>query len=182
MTELTGEDFETLFRFYRRTAFRLEVQPVYTVVGEQETFARFLAGRPQPPTEVPYIADWLNQIKEVTSEGRQVQRVRVVDDPPTDYQRWEGWVGRWNIAAGEIIRYITRPQAIAIGIPLDYDWWLFDDERLAIMRFDDVGRPLGGTVVSDLGTVVQHRTWRDLAVQSSTPGRRHRHRHLERRP
>jgi hypothetical protein len=168
MTELIGEDFETLFRFYRHSAFRLEVQPVYTVAGEQEAFARYLAGQPQPPTEIPYFMEWLDQIRQVTAEGRRVERVRVIDDPPTDYQRWEAWAGQWNIAAGEVIRYIDRAKALALGIPLNYDWWLFDDERLAIMRFDEIGRPLGGTIVNDPETVVQHQTWRDLAVRSST--------------
>ncbi|WP_166379813.1 DUF6879 family protein [Catellatospora methionotrophica] len=164
---LAGEDFESLWRYYRVSAFRLETQPVYTVAGEQDTLRRYLTGHPQHPADVPYLATWLDQIRQVTAEGRRVERVRIVDEPPTDYQRWERWVGQWNTEAGERIRYLSRAVAESIGLPLAADWWLFDEERVAVMRFDETGRPLGGTVVTDPAVVVQHLAWRDLAIKHS---------------
>lgn len=166
---LTAEDFNHLFRYFRHEAFRLEAQPAYLVDVEREPVEDFLRGKPRPATEFPYYVAWLNQIREVTERGRRVARVRVLEEPPTDYQRWEAWVGQYNIEAGEDIRYIARSKAAAAGLPVVDDWWLFDSERLALMRFAADGTPLGGEIIDDQAIVAQHCTWRDLAVHHSTP-------------
>ena len=132
---LTGDDFNDLFRYFTRTAVRLETQPVYTVAEERESVAEFLAGEPRPVTEFGFYATWLAKIRAATAAGKRVERVRVLDEPPTDYQRWEVWSGRFNAAAGETIRYLSRARAVEIGLPVDHDWWLFDGEKLAVMRF-----------------------------------------------
>ncbi len=93
----------------------------------------------------------------------------MLDEPPTDYQRWEIWSGQFNTAAGETIRYLPRSRAAAIGLPVDNDWWLFDGEKLAVMRFGENGQPLGGEILTDPQAVAQHRTWWELAVQHSQP-------------
>ncbi|GAA4701514.1 DUF6879 family protein [Phytohabitans rumicis] len=172
--QLTGEDFNSLFRYFTDTAFRLEVQPVYTVTDERESFEEFLVGEPRPVTEFPFYAAWLDQIRTVTSQGRRVERVRVLEEPPTDYQRWEMWSGQYNIEAGEAIHYLTRSRAIEIDLPVQDDWWLFDGQRLALMRFTPDGEPLGGEIISEAETVAQHCLWWDLAVQHSTPATEHR--------
>jgi hypothetical protein len=134
---------------------------------EQEDFRRFLAGEPlTEPPDLDWFRPWLDQIREVTSQGRAVQRIRILADPPTDYQRWELWATPYNAAAGEDIRFLTRSQATELGLPSG-DWWLFDDTRLAVMRFDDEGRPLGGTIVTDPDVVARHRHWRDVAITHS---------------
>lgn len=166
---LTGEDFNNLFRYFKHTAFRLEVQPVYLVENEQVQVAAYLAGDPKPPTEFPEYAAWLDQIRRLTDEGKRVARVRVLTEPPTDYLRWETWAGQWNIQAGEDIRYMPRSRAVEAGLPLEYDWWLFDSLRLAKMQFDPEGRPLGGEIITDPAIVVQHCAWRDLAIHYSAP-------------
>lgn len=170
MTEqLTGDDFNNLFRYFTSTAFRLEVQPVYQVTEERQSVDEFLAGEPRPVTEFPFYATWLEQIRSVTADGRKVERVRVLDEPPTDYQRWEIWSGQYNTAAGEVIRYMTRSQAARISLPTNHDWWLFDSQRLAVMRFSERGEPLGGEIVTDPAIVAQHNEWWRLAVQHSSP-------------
>jgi hypothetical protein len=166
---LSGEDFNNLFKYFQHTAFRLEVQPVYLVEDEQEQVAAFLAGSARPPTEFESYAAWLQQIRTLTAEGKRIGRVRVLTEPPTDYLRWEAWAGQWNITAGEDIRYIASSRANEIGLPLDYDWWLFDSLRLAVMKFDPDGRPLGGEIITDPAIVVKHGAWRDLAIHHSAP-------------
>ena len=166
---LTGEDFNNLFRYFTDTAFRLEVQPVYTVADEQESVREFLAGEPRPVTEFPFYADWLDKIRAATAAGKHVARVRVLDEPPTDYQRWEIWSGQYNTAAGETIRYLPRSRAISIGLPVIDDWWLFDSTSLATMRFSTNGEPLGGEILTDADAVAQHCALRDLAVRHSDP-------------
>ncbi|MEU8006279.1 DUF6879 family protein [Catellatospora sp. NPDC049111] len=169
---LTAAEFAAVFSRFHTSAFRLELQQAYLEPSEAATFARWQAGDPQPPIEVPDLADWYNQIQVHTAAGRTVERVRVQEDPPTDYQRWERWIGAWNTAAGESIRYLTRTRAHEVGLlPAagDRDWWLFDDAWLVVMTFDTDGRRLTSEIVADSDTVAQARAWRDLAVHHSIP-------------
>ncbi len=48
-----------------------------------------------------------------------MQRVRVLAEPPTTYQRWLLWGDRWHAEAGEQISYLPGSHAMAIGLPLD---------------------------------------------------------------
>lgn len=166
---MTARDFNYLFDRFEHEAFRLETLPVYTVDEEQETFAAFLAGTAPPLTELTFFSEWHDSIRGVTAKGGQVKRVRILDDPPTDYQRFEIWAGQFNTAAGEILTYLKRSQAAEIDLPLASDWWLFDSKHLARMQFDTDGRPLGGEVTDDEHLVAQHRAWRDLASRHATP-------------
>lgn len=163
-------EFGEALRTFDRTAFRLELQPVYLEPTEQDTVALFLAGYPQPAPEVPALREWFEQVADLTRRGKRIERVRVHEDPPTDYQRWERWIDQWNRAAGETIRYLTRRQAHDIDLlPAagDEDWWLLDDNRLIVMRFSFDGRRIHNELVTDPTAVQQARAWRDLAVHHS---------------
>jgi hypothetical protein len=93
-------------------------------------------------------------------------RVRVVTVPLTDYSRFGLWCSQHTNAAGEEIRYLRRDQAA--GLP-DYDYWLFDSRKLALMHYDDADRFLGAEIVEEPATVVQHSYWRDAAWQRAVP-------------
>jgi hypothetical protein len=96
-------------------------------------------------------------------------RVRILAEPPTDYQSWELWAAPWHAQAGEQIGYLTRSQANALGLPTRYDWWLLDEQAVIVMRFDETGRIAGKDLVTDPGIVAEHREWRDLAVRHAVP-------------
>jgi hypothetical protein len=172
VTALTEAEFNAALAAFKHTAFRLELQPAYREPAEQDTVAKFLAGEPERPTEVASLRAWFDQVAEQTKLGKRVERVRVHDAPPTDYQRWERWIDSWNIAAGEIIRYVIRARAHEIGLlPAagDRDWWLLDSNRLIVMEFDEVGHRIHNELVTDPAVVVQACAWRDLAVHYSAP-------------
>lgn len=164
---LTSEAYANLFDRFEWTAFRLETQPTYRVPYEADAYSDWLAGTPALPDEIPWFRAWLDQIRAAHASGRRVQRVRVVDNPPTDYQRWELWATPYAEAAGEDIRLITRARLTELGIP-GGDWWLFDNSALAKMAFDDEGRPQPGVIVTDPEVIAQHVVWRDLARTHST--------------
>jgi len=169
-TPITDAEFGRMLREFEASAFRLELQSAYSEPTEHATVARFLAGDPQPPIEVPELRDWFDQIRRLTSEGKTITRVRVHEDPPTDYQRWERWIGRWNTEAGEDITYLTRQQAHDIGLlpdAGDTDWWLLDDTTLILMRFDRDGRRIHNEIEKDPTVVARSRGWRNLAVRSA---------------
>lgn len=169
---LNDAQFADALRSFRQTAFRLELQPAYAEPIEEDTVRRFLAGDPQPPTEVPGLREWFEQVATITSQGKRIERVRVHEDPPTPYQQWERWAGKWNIKAGEVIRYMTRTRAHEVGLlpaATDVDWWLLDSSQLIAMRFDNGGRRTATQLVTESASVVQACSWWDLAANHSTP-------------
>jgi hypothetical protein len=105
----------------------------------------------------------------LTRQGKRRARVRVLDEPPTDYQRWLVWTSPWYAAVGEDIRYLTRSRAARIGLPLREDWWLLDDNRVIVMRFTEEGEIAGDVLITDPAAVASYRTWRDLAIAHAIP-------------
>jgi hypothetical protein len=170
-TPVTEQELERLLRTARRSAFRLETRDHYALGYEARDYERFLAGSPVPPPELDWWRPWLDQIAAQVKEGKQLGRVRILAEPPTDYQRWELWAAPWHARAGEQIAYMPRSKARKIGLPDTSDWWLIDDEKLIIMRFDAEGRITGKTLYTDTPTLKQHRKWRDLAVRNATPAK-----------
>lgn len=170
---LTAGEWAATLDDFEHSAFRLELQPAYRVDHESGLFARFMAGDRTPPLDDQASLDWFAKVRRHVAAGKRFERVRVFEDPPTDYQRWLRWVSRWNVEAGEHQRYMTRRKAYDVGLlPAagDEDWWLFDSARLAVMRFGPDGRKVSSELVTDPERVVQACMWRDLAVHHSAPG------------
>lgn len=167
-SDISPAEFAAQLRSFRRTAFRLELQPSYAQPYEAASIAAFDAAQPQDPLQVREFAAWFEQVRALTREGRRMARVRVHEDPPTAYQRWERWLdSQLNTPAGEDIRYLTRPRAHEIGLlPAagDVDWWLLDDERLITMTYDG-DRRCSYALELDPEYLARARVWRDLAVR-----------------
>jgi hypothetical protein len=162
-----AEFYRRLFNF-QRTAFRFEAQRIYHEPEEHEAVVSFAAGDPRDPTELPSLKLWFERIRDLTDRGRRMTRVRIHDDPPTDSQRWERWIGTWNAAAGEQIYYLTRTQADEAGLLAFLgatDLWLLDERDLIVMSFDGEGRRVRNELVTDPNRVKQACAWRDLAVR-----------------
>ena len=106
-----------------------------------------------------------DQIATLTCEGKQVTRVRVIEQPPSGYQRWGLYALPWHTEAGERILYIPRNEARSAGLPESADWWLLDDERAVIIAFDDEGRIEQRTLVAGPEVMVLYRDWRDIALR-----------------
>lgn len=160
--------FDELFRTFEHTAWRLETRAEYDVDEEAEMYDRFLAGAREDPTSIPGLAAWFEHIQTLCAAGKRLGRVRIYDEPPTGYQRYEAWVSRWNIAAGETIEILSRTTAHEIGLPTDTDWWLLDSRAVVRLIFDG-SKLTGAELITDPEIVVQHCAWRDLAVHYSAP-------------
>lgn len=166
---ITDGEFGDLLRTFRRSAFRLETQPAYAMSYERDDFEAFLAGEPRQPDQADWFRPWLEQVRRQAAEGKRIARVRVHEEPPTGYQRWERWIGKWNVQAGEDIRYLSRSTAERIGLPLLIDWWLLDDSRMAAMRYSGTGEFESAVLVTDRSTIRTYLGWRDLAVRNAAP-------------
>lgn len=167
---LTEAEFGEALAGFEHTAFRLELQPAYVEPSETDLLAAFLRGEPFPATEVPEFRQWFGQVAAQTRDGKHMERVRVQQDPPTPYQRFERWLDQWNIQSGETMRYLTWQRAHEVELlPAadGPDWWLLDSSRLIVMRFDWEGRRVSNLLVTDPETVIKACKWRDLAVHHS---------------
>lgn len=166
---ITGLAFGELFRTFEHTALRLEGRGRYNESSEAAALQRFLGGQAEDPEYTASRASWLEDtIKPAVAAGKSFQRVRLVADPPTEYQRFGLRNCRDNVAAGEDMRYLTRPEADRLDLP-DHDFWLFDGTRLVMLWFTPDSRLLGGQLVENPAMAHQHESWLKLALSAATP-------------
>jgi hypothetical protein len=159
------EEITHLFREFEHTAWRLETQRGYATDRVSPSWQRFEQGErfgynPGSP--------WHANVRAQSEQGRRFERVRLVDDPPTDGQRFLLATGLGNVEAGEDIRNLYRAQADALGLP-SYDFWLFDSRTLAKFHIDQEGVTLGVEVIEDPAQVLAACQARDAAWHYAVP-------------
>jgi hypothetical protein len=158
----------------RSYAWRWEQQPAYEVDCEAGMVAAFLAGHPQPPDDDPEMVRFYDQVRALVRGGAEIGRVRVVDDPPTDYQRWLRWADAWNTDAGERILYLPRPvlarQHREVPVAPEADWWLIDGVKLIVFHYraDRLGRLDRVELVTDPDEVRYARLWMTTVIGWAT--------------
>lgn len=147
---MTAGNFDALFDEFSTTVVRLETLPVFSVGGaEQDRINAWRAGQPRPLRTVR-TTPWLARIARTTIvDGKDWRRVRILDDPPTEYQRYQlaGYIE--GQAVGDQVRIAIRADVDDSGP----DLWLFDEGLptacAAVMHYDDEGRWLGWDKVDD---------------------------------
>ncbi|MBI0375280.1 hypothetical protein JBE27_03055 [Streptomyces albiflaviniger] len=167
MTDLVPfDDIAHLFEHFEHTAWRLETQSGYASDRSGAKWQRWKAGEnigryePEQP--------WHAGVRAQTEAGKRFERVRLVDDPPSEGQRFLLASGLGNVEAGEDIRNMYRSDAQRIGLP-GYDFWLFDSQIVVRFVFGDDGATLGVHVTEDAETVVRACQVRDAAWHYATP-------------
>jgi uncharacterized protein DUF6879 len=165
---VTPEDFDALFDSFRSDVFRLEALPAYA--GEEdERVEAFYSGQPLPERSVR-TEPWLARIALTTiTEHKSWLRVRVVDEPMTEFQRYQLEPYRESQAAGEQIRIVSRAELGDDGP----DFWLFDagtaDARGIVMHYSDDYRWLGADLVTDAVLLAELDRRRQSAVAKAVP-------------
>lgn len=165
-----GPEFAELFAAFERSAWRLETYPAYEVDDEAEALRLH---RDVGELDVSYLADWLTDVKAATDVGKRFERVRVLTEPPTPYLEFEMAVAVHNSAVGEDIRTLTARKARLLELPDLHDFWIFDDERVAILHFSPTGRLLNAEVRDDPDTLSQHIEWKTRAWKHAEPALAH---------
>lgn len=158
---------EECFDSFAATAFRLEARPAYAVASETERIEAFRRGLPRPERSVR-TSPWLARIATTTVAGKHWQRVRVVSNPLTEYQRYQmaSWVE--SQAAGEEVRIAPADHLARCD-----DFWLFDaglpSAQVAVLRYDATGRYLGARITADPTVVMLREEVRNSALSRSVP-------------
>jgi hypothetical protein len=156
---LEADAWQAYFRDYRRSAWRLEVQPTYTMPGEQVGLALFRAGKGKP---ADHNAAWHKTVRNNAEAGKTMGRVRVVRRPLTEYQRYQlAWGIPGNIEAGEDIRILDLTDR-DLGLPTQ-DFWFFDDATVVHLNFRPDGTLIDRELIEN-PDLDQYRRWRDTAL------------------
>ena len=167
---MSPEELGRLFESFRHSACRLECLPTYDVTedDEAEALQLFLNGKPEPPWRKH--REWPDTVRRAKRRGAQIQRVRLMETPPSNYQRFQcAWGYPANVEAGEDIRILNhRPDGL-----LEVDYWLFDDSIAVVLEYDSEGRFLVPVAAE---TAEPYRQARDMALKSSMPFREYRER------
>lgn len=168
--KLTRDDVTlgTYLASFRVSAFRLECRQHYDNPTEREWFARYLETG-EVPVFTPDNDAWCKLVAEARAAGKAVQRVHLVQEPPSDYVRFELACQRASLDAGEDIRVIAfrNVEARPLGNHGHRgDFWLFDDETVVELDYDQEGRFLGARQAQE--SVEYYRRLRDEAMQWST--------------
>ncbi|WP_067891026.1 DUF6879 family protein [Actinomadura chibensis] len=156
------DQFGRLFTEFRESASRIETLPVYQVDDERENFERYLAGEPLPQGRNE---EWARNIRECVAAGKYMGRVHIIDRVLTPYLQFEiDWYYAVNGAAGEDIRFILRDDVPDVPFT---DTWVFDDEIVVDLSYDDDGRLLYVNRNDDPARLEQARTaWREFHRRS----------------
>jgi hypothetical protein len=163
---LTEAELGTMLSNFVASARRFEIRDRYNSDVGREAFRRFLA---REPDDYAWHHPWLEKLRQDHAAGKHWQRVRIVSTPLSDYSHYGIVVGRLNVAAGEVIRYLTRDEAAELGLD-PYDAWLLDDYQLLRMHFNDADDTFrGAQPVTDREVVDRHRRWWPVAWRHAQP-------------
>jgi hypothetical protein len=153
-------DLGACFRDFYESAVRVETLPAYAVGGEEaERYAAWLHGDAMPPRSLRD-SDYLQMLARdaLTPGGRTWERVRILDEPLSDYAQFEVDAYSANEAVGEQICIAVRaggsPAARTDLAGMCRDFWLFDrgcpaEEFAALMHYDEHGAFLGASVAGE---------------------------------
>ncbi|WP_367125229.1 DUF6879 family protein [Streptomyces phytohabitans] len=97
-------------------------------------------------------------VADTVARGVVIRRARVISEPVSDHIRWEHYVTRANVTAGEEVRWLPRRQATTVALPGN-DFWLFDDALLSSIA-DFRGTP------DDVSDAVAARMRRNAVLSS----------------
>jgi hypothetical protein len=158
------DDLRRLIDNARKSAFRLETLPQYLVPQEADRLSAWQAGEPVS-VRTPENTEWLARIQRDVANGFRWYRVHVLDQPLTEYLRYELWSYLASHAVGQEIYLVDRGDHAELA-DLHEDFWLYDDEVAVRMVYDADGRFLHPECVDD---IEHYREMRDIALRHAEP-------------
>ncbi|MFE3382930.1 DUF6879 family protein [Streptomyces anulatus] len=142
--------FAELLGRCERSAVHLEMRDSYASTD------RFEAWKRGERINWNDLASWWHPydqlITDTVARGVTIRRARIVSEPVTEYIRWEHYVTRANVTAGEDVRWLPRRRATAIALPGN-DFWLFDGKLLRVHHFSGDGAVVEDEITDDAETV-----------------------------
>ncbi|MGH3776343.1 MAG: DUF6879 family protein [Pseudonocardiaceae bacterium] len=157
--ELTAE-----FDRMEREAFRLQQHQSYAGVPGPEWEA-WQAGKPLPVI-TPDNHPWLKRVAGYTAAGRRVYDVHVVEWPLAEYTRYALALMPMALSAGSEYFLVDRDVHPDLAT-LTQDFWMFDEQRIAVMHYDEQERFVEATDPTE--PIETYIARRDLAMKYAAP-------------
>lgn len=157
--------FGQLFERFEHTAWRLETRRRYASDEATDTWAQFVRGE---ALVWDLTTPWSVTVRAKTAGGARVGRVRIVDDPATQGQRYLLAYAEKNTALGEDIRNLPRAEADRLSLPAE-DFWIFDSRLVALLRFDADDNFTDVELITEPAEVVRYAMVRDAAMHHAVP-------------
>lgn len=142
--------FAELLGRCERSAVHLEMRDSYASTGRFEAWKR--GERIDWDDRASWWHPYDQLIADTVARGVSIRRARIVSEPVTEYIRWEHYVTRANVTAGEEVRWLPRRRATDIALPGN-DFWLFDGELLRVHHFSGDGAVVEDEITDDPATV-----------------------------
>jgi hypothetical protein len=165
---VSGGPLDRCFCEFSLSAIRLECLPAYCGHGEEGSLQAWREGKPRPERSLR-TDGYLREVAADVLGGRERARVRIVDEPLTDYIRWEMLAYAENAVAGEEIRIAVRKGGSGKAqrdLAEASDFWFFDrggeNERAVLMYYEQ-----DGTFISSyLAAAVDHAWCRRMLAKA----------------
>jgi hypothetical protein len=129
-------EFGELLAGAKRSAVHLEMRDSYY------SNPRFEAWKLGHRTDWGDRASWWRsfhqQIADAVDRGVLIRRARIISEPVSEYIRWEHYVTRANVEAGELVRWLPRHRTADLLVP-GCDFWIFDDRLIRVHHFSGDG-------------------------------------------
>lgn len=148
--------------------WRWECRGDYSAV-DVDLLRRWRAGLGRDPDED---RPWEEYIQGLGRRGVRFERARRLTTPLTEYLRMQLDLTYMNVGAGEDVRWVTASDAAEVGAP-DHDYYVVDDDAVAILDFDPAGGFVGARVSAAREVVARHVVWRDLIWPRAIPHARY---------
>ncbi|MCI3929178.1 DUF6879 family protein [Streptomyces sp. AN091965] len=162
---ISFDEFTGMFTALKHSAWRLETRRRYASDEGTDTYAQFVAeGR------VDWDLDdtWCRGRREQAALGKRFERVRILDEPPTEGQLYLLDNARRNAAVGEDIRVLSRGTATELGLP-EQDFWVFDSRVVGLLHFDDNDEVTRVELITDPVQVLRYAQAREAAWHHAVP-------------
>ncbi|MFD7714249.1 DUF6879 family protein [Streptomyces sp. NPDC059814] len=124
--------FAEVIQDTERSAVHLETRDTYF---DNERFAAWRGGeRVNWEDRDSWWRGFHDLVAQAVDRGVVIRRLRVVGEPVSEYIRWEHYVTRANVEAGEQVRWLPRRLTTNLSLPGN-DYWLFDERLARIHHF-----------------------------------------------
>jgi hypothetical protein len=134
-----------LFDSARRSVTHLELRDTY---GQTPGFQAWQKGVSVEEISESFVS-WVDLVRAHVDRGVSFRRARVVSEPVSDFIRYENLVTpAANLAAGEQVRWLPRPNAKDIAFP-GCDFWQIDDGLVCFVFQSGDGEPAGYELTED---------------------------------
>ncbi len=138
--------FRKLIAEAKRSAVHLELRDTYFSNPRFEAWKR--GERVNWADRASWWDSFEDSIADAVARGVTVRRARVVSEPVTEYIRWEHYVTRGNVEAGELVRWLPRSRTSDLLLPGN-DFWIFDDSLIRVHHFSGDGESVEDELLDD---------------------------------